>query len=222
MNQNQFFWLLFSFILTIMIFSYIVRDNPLFRIATYFFIGVSAAYVFVLIFYQIIIPKLILPFFSGDLSKILIQFIPLMLSILLIFKLNKQTSSIGDYPLAFLVGSGSVIILISAYSGTLIPMIDRITEPFSMSSLTISKIAGGLILVIGAISSLLFFQFSKKVDGENPSGFGKLLSISRKVGSVFIGITLGSIFAGVIISSILALIERLNFIVTFLYNLFIG
>jgi hypothetical protein len=33
-------------------------------------------------------------------------------------------------------------------------------------------------------------------------------------------LTLGSIFAGVIISSIIALIERSNFIVSFIYNLF--
>ena len=222
MNQDQFFWLLFSFILTIMVFSYIFGDNPLFRIATYLFIGVSAAYVFVLIFYQVLIPKLILPLFSGGINQTLIHLIPLTLSILLIFKLFKRTSSLGDLSLAFLVGSGAAIILTSAFSGTLLPMIDMITEPFSLNSLNFPKMVGGIILLIGAVSSLLYFQFSTITEGENQTVLTKILYYVKAIGTVFIGITLGSIFAGVIISSALALIERVNFIITFLYNLMIG
>ncbi len=222
MTQDTFFWLLFSFILTIMVFSYIFGDNPLFRIATYFFIGVSAAYVMVLIFYQVLIPKLILPLFTGDINQKAIHLIPIILSILLIFKLFKKTSSIGDISLAFLVGSGAAIILTSAFTGTLLPMIDMITEPFSLSSLNFPKLLGGIILLIGAISSLVYFQFSTIVNGEIQSVLSRVLHYIKTVGSVFIGITLGSIFAGVIISSVLALIERINFIITFIYNLVIG
>jgi len=156
MNQDQFFWLLFSFILTIMIFSYIFGDNPLFRIATYFFIGVTSAYVFVLIFYQVFLPKLILPLLTGDLNQKAIQLIPIILSSLLIFKLFNKTSSIGNTSLAFLVGSGAAIILTSAFSGTLLPMIDMITEPFSLNSLNFSNLMGGIILLIGAAVGTFF------------------------------------------------------------------
>ncbi len=222
MNQDQFFWLLFSFILTIMVFSYIFGDNPLFRIATYLFIGVASAYVFVIIFYQVLIPKLFMPFFIGDTNQRIIQIIPVFLSILLFFKLFKRTNSIGNISLAFLVGSGAAIILTSAFSGTLLPMIDMITEPFSLNSLNFQKLFGGIILLLGAISSILYFQFSSIAAADNPSIFSKFMHYSKKVGTIFIGITLGSIFAGVIISSVLALIERLNFIITFIYNLMGG
>ena len=222
MNQDQFFWLLFSFILTIMVLSYVFGDNPLFRIATYLFIGVASAYVFVLIFYQVLIPKLIMPLFTGDNEEKIIQIIPITLSVLLLFKLSKRTSSIGNISLAFLVGSGAAIILTSAFSGTLLPMIDMITEPFSLNSLNFQKFIGGSILLLGAISSLLYFQFSTIKASDNQSIFSRFLYYSKTVGTVFIGITLGSIFAGVVISSILALIERLNFIITFIYNLMSG
>lgn len=222
MNQDQFFWLLFSFILTIMVFSYIFGDNPLFRIATYFFIGVSAAYVLVLIFYQVFIPKLIMPLLTGDLNQRITHLVPIILSSLLIFTLFKRTSSIGRISLAFLVGSGAAIILTSAFTGTLLPMIDMITEPFSLKSLNFSKLIGGIILLVGAISSLLYFQFSKIVDGEYQSVLSRIFHYGKTVGTVFIGLTLGSIFAGVIISSVLALIDRVNFIITFLYNLMSG
>ena len=222
MNQDNIFWLLFSFILTIMVFSYIFGDNPLFRLATYFFVGVSSAYVLVLIFYQVIIPKLITPFISGNIYQMLIQLIPLTLSILLVLKLFKSTSHYGDYSLAFLVGSGAAIILIGAFAGTLMPMIDMITDPFSVKSFEFNRFTGGIILIIGAVSSLLYFQFSKSIDENVNPNLNKVYSILKSIGSIFIGIALGSIFAGVIISAVIALIERFNFIVTFIYNLFFG
>jgi hypothetical protein len=205
-----------------MILSYVFGDNPLFRIATYLFIGVASAYVFVLIFYQVLIPKLIMPLFTGDIEARIIQMIPITFSVLLFFKLSKRTSSIGNISLAFLVGSGAAIILTSAFSGTLLPMIDLITEPFSLNSLNFQKLMGGSILLIGAISSLLYFQFSTIKASENQSISSKFMYYSKTIGTIFIGITLGSIFAGVIISSVLALIERLNFIITFIYNLMSG
>ncbi|MDP2161129.1 MAG: hypothetical protein Q8K02_11640 [Flavobacterium sp.] len=222
MIQNQFFWLLLSFILTVMVFSYIFGDNPLFRIATYLFVGVSSAYVLVLIFYQILIPKLFMPLFSGDPNQRIIQLIPIVLSVLLFFKLSKKTSQIGDLSLAFLVGSGAAIILTSAFTGTLLPMIDMITEPFSIETISFQNFFGGIFILIGTISSLLYFQFTKRSSTKDSTGVSKILQYISQIGIVFIGITLGSVFAGVIISSVIALIERLNFIITFIYNLVIG
>lgn len=222
MIQNQFFWLLLSFILTVMIFSYIFGDNPLFRIAAYLFVGASSAYVLVLVFYQILVPKLIMPLFSGDNNQRIIQLIPIVLSILLLFKLSKKTSFVGDFSLAFLVGSGAAIILTSAFTGTLLPMIDMVTEPFSIDALSIQSFFGGIFILIGAISSLIYFQFSKRTSSTNSSIISKIFQTISQIGMIFIGITLGSVFAGVIISAVIALIERLNFIITFIYNLFFG
>jgi hypothetical protein len=222
MIQNQFFWLLLSFILTVMIFSYIFGDNPLFRIAAYLFVGVSSAYILVLVFYQILIPKLIMPLFSGDLYQSIIQLVPIFLSVLLFFKLSKKTSQVGDFSLAFLVGSGAAIILTSAFAGSLLPMIDMITEPFSIDTLSFQNFFGGVFILIGTVSSLLYFQFSKRRSTKEMTGVSKILHAISQIGIVFIGITLGSVFAGVIISSAIALIERLNFIITFIYNLIIG
>jgi len=46
-----------GFILTLMIFSYLLGDNPLFRIAVYLFIGVSSGYAAVVVWYYVLIPK---------------------------------------------------------------------------------------------------------------------------------------------------------------------
>ena len=54
-------WLFISFVLTLLIFSYIFGDNPLFRLATYAFVGVSAGYLLVTILQQVLWPKLAAP-----------------------------------------------------------------------------------------------------------------------------------------------------------------
>ena len=222
MMENQFIWLLLSFILTIMVFSFIFGDNPLFRIATYFFIGVSSAYVFVLLVNQVIIPKLFLPFLSGDLNQRLPQFIPFLLSILLIFKLFKRTNQIGNISLAILVGSGAAIIFTSAFTGTIVPMLNMITEPFSLNSLSMQNFFSGFFLILGVISSLLYFQNISLIGTNTFQSSSKIMVITKYIGAIFIGLSLGSIFAGVIISSAIALIERINFVISFLYNFIIG
>ena len=220
--ENQFFWLFLSFILTIMIFSFIFGDNPLFRIATYFFIGVSSAYVLVLLVYQVVIPKLLLPLFSGGLNQRLLQFIPLLLSTLLIFKLFRKTNQIGNISLAILVGGGAAIILTSAFTGTILPMMNMVTDPFSFSSLSIQNFFSGIFLVLGVTSSLIYFQMSSLKENSSFQIPSKIKTITQYIGFIFIGISLGSVFAGVIISSAIALFERINFVINFLYSLIIG
>ena len=43
-----------AFLFTLMIFSYLIGDNPLFRVAVYIFVGVSAGYVAAVAFRQVI------------------------------------------------------------------------------------------------------------------------------------------------------------------------
>ena len=44
-DQINLFTGVISFLFTLLIFSYVLGDNPLFRVAVYIFIGVSAGYI---------------------------------------------------------------------------------------------------------------------------------------------------------------------------------
>ncbi len=56
-----------SFLFTLLIFSYLLGDNPLFRIAVYIFVGVSSGYVAAVVWWQVIWPRLIYPLiFESD------------------------------------------------------------------------------------------------------------------------------------------------------------
>ena len=80
MQSMDLIWTLVSFILTLLIFSYLLGDNPLFRVASYLFVGVTAGYVAVVVIYQVILPKLIWPLMEGNLLEKGLTLIPLVLT----------------------------------------------------------------------------------------------------------------------------------------------
>lgn len=92
-----------------MVFSYLIGDNPLFRFAIHLFIGVSTGIVTVVILYQVLYPRLVLPFINGNATQMVITMITLVLAILLLFKSSSQTASAGNIPSAFLLGAGAAL-----------------------------------------------------------------------------------------------------------------
>ena len=66
-----------AFIFTLMILSYLIGDNPLFRAAVYIFVGVSAGYVAAVAFHQVILTNLIFPLVYGAPEQKLLFLIPL-------------------------------------------------------------------------------------------------------------------------------------------------
>lgn len=219
MIESSIVWTLISFLLTIMVFSYFLKDNPLFKIATYLFVGVTSGYFAVILIYQVLVPKLIYPLYSGDSNQFIFVGIATFLCLLMLFKFSARHNRWGSIPLAILVGVGAATIISGAMFGTFFPQISAISDYFSFSNGNQGNFFLGLYVLIGSILTLLYFQFTSipgiKITGND----SRLYKILRTAGQVFIGITLGSIFAGVILSALMALIERFDFIFSFVSNL---
>jgi hypothetical protein len=78
-------------------------------------------------------------------------------------------------------------------------------------------INGGIILV-GTVTTLIYFQFGvRSQDGlVNKKPFW--MEIISWVGQGFIAIAFGALFAGVYAAALTAMIERLSFLVEFIYS----
>ena len=86
--------LIIGLILTLLIYSYIWGDNPLYRLAIHMLVGVSAAYAAVILVTQIFVPiyrELLTP--SG--SDLLTWIIPMGLGLLLLLKRLPRLSWMG-------------------------------------------------------------------------------------------------------------------------------
>ena len=96
-----------GFLLTLMIFSYLIGDNPLFRIALYIFIGVASGYAATVVWHYVLLPKLFQPLQTGDPNQLLLAIILLFFCISLLAKLAPRISWIGNFAMAILVGVGA-------------------------------------------------------------------------------------------------------------------
>ena len=71
--------------------------------------------------HQVLYPRLVVPLFEGNLGDRLLAFIPLVLGLLLLFKLSPRTAHLGNPSMAFLVGVGAAVAIGGAVMGTLFP-----------------------------------------------------------------------------------------------------
>jgi hypothetical protein len=208
-------------LMTIMILSYLVGDNPLFRVATHIFIGVAAGYAGVIAWDSVIRPNLVSPVVAGGLSGLLDYrvLVPLILVILLLFKLWPITTKVGSIPMAILVGVGAAVVLGGAITGTLIPQTRAAMLSLSMSDMPadlgaspIEHLVNVLIMLLGTISTLFYFHFSVPKREDVPQTVSRIITILKASGRVFIAITFGAMYAGALMAAIIALAERFQFL----------
>jgi hypothetical protein len=219
-----------GFLLTLMVLSYLIGDNPLFRVAIYIFIGVSAGYAAAVAWHQVLYPRLIVPLLSGSLADFLLTIIPLVLALLLLLKLSPRTARLGTPSMAFLVGVGAAVAIGGAVLGTLFPQSSVFFRLPGFNSLSpelaqlfnstvpkanLEKFFEGGVMLLGTVTTLVYFHFGAKATASGPQR-SKLVSGLGWVGQVFIAITFGVLFAGVFMAALTALIERMVFIITFL------
>jgi hypothetical protein len=214
-----------AFIFTVLIFSYLIGDNPLFRIVTYFFVGVSAGYIASVAFWQVLWPRLFLPLASGTPDAQLLVVIPLAFSGLILMKASTRLSKLGSPAMAYLVGASAAVAIGGAVIGTLLPQMLATINIFDLRVATSHNIAfvevifnGGFILV-GVVTSLTYFHFGARPLQDGSIRRMGLIELLAWFGRIFIAITLGVIFAGVYSAALTAFIERINFLITFFGSL---
>jgi len=213
-----------SFLVTILILSYIIGDNPLFRAAVYVFVGAAAGYVAAVSWNEVINPSLVQPIWTGTIFSNPGQvalIIPLLGSALLLFKVSPRLSHLGQLPMAYLVGVGAAVTIGGAVLGTLLPQIGATLNGFDLSVAgtsgadTAFMFLNGIVVLIGVIGTLVYFQFgaSQKADGTVKRNV--VVNILSWVGRVYIAVTFGVLFAGVYMAALTALIERMDSIRSF-------
>jgi len=220
--------ILIGFFFTLLVFSYILGDNPLFRLTLHLFIGVTAGYAAMVAIYSVILPRLAVPLLSNNTGEQLLTLIPLLLSILLLTKIVPQLSRLGNVSMAFLVGVGAASAIGGAVTGTLFPQTTASINLFDLQAIQTSgrnlwfQLVNSLIILIGTITTLAYFHFGTQARLNKVANRRAGIESLGQIGQLFIAITFGVLFAGVYSAALSALIERLTFIVDFLKPLLLN
>ena len=157
-------WL--SVLMTLCILSYLYGDNPFYKIAEHIFVGVSAGYIFALTWWDQIWPNLFGRLFPSyvdagfDFSPSYI--IPLILGIFMLFRLIPSLSWLARFPIAFIVGMAAGLKVYVYINSNILMQIQNSAIDFSKSG---GEIFNHILILVGVISSLVYFFFSKEHKG---------------------------------------------------------
>lgn len=198
--------------ITVCIFSSLLRDNPLYRLAEHLFVGVSAGYYFSAIaFHQVLKPNFLARLFpslfgsgmSAQPEYLLI--IPGILGLLIFSRLSGRYTGLSNISVAFVMGVVSAITLVTSVKEYLLPQIQKAFVPLYIPG-NVFLSGSNVILLVGTVSCLFYFFFS--IDQSRP--WVKGLS---GLGLGFLMISFGASFGATVMGRVSLLIGRFQFLI---------
>lgn len=189
-----------GFVLTLFIYSYLLGDNALYRIAVHIMVGVTAGYAAVVALQEIFIPLFQQLAANLTAPANALWVIPLALALLLLLTWVRPVAWMADGAVGALVGVGAAVGLVGVITGTLLPQI--LNEPAEDPIL-------GLLAAIFTVCALLYFQFTGPATTEGDLVQPGWRRAVNGVGQGVLMVTFGALFAGAINTSLILFIDRL-------------
>ncbi len=207
--------------MTLAVLSFLYRDNVVYKLSESVFIGVSAAYWMIVSFWTVLVPNLmgkLLPRLTQSwampgLSPVhdehwAINIVPLVLGVMLLWRLAPQGTWISRWPLAFIIGTTAGLKLVSFLQADFLSQIRASIKPLLVvdangSIVWLDSISSTLLLV-SMLAALTYFFFS----WEHQGVFGKV----SRIGVLVLMITFGAAFANTVMARIALLGIRFEFL----------
>lgn len=198
--------LLIGILLTLFIYSYLIGDNPLYRISVHLLVGVSAAYAVVVVVRQLLLPIWRQVQENPTSPDSLFWLVPILFVLMLLARRLPTVSWLGNTSLALLVGIGAAVSLVGSLTGTLWPQIIKVQPATPLQ---------GIIVALLTICTLLAFQFTALQPRSSGMWHPTIWQRSiTAVGHIVLTITFGALFAMLLSTGLILLAERLNFFLT--------
>lgn len=176
---------------TLAIFSFLYRDNPIYRLSEHIFIGISTGYTIAVQWHSVVKPNVVDKVMLGD----YLPLIPGILGIILLLRLVPNLQWLSRYPIALYIGVGAALNMIQYTQGFLIAQIQgTMLPPTSINN---------LLIIFGTLTSLTYFFFALE---------HKNLTRVSKVGIGFLMLSFGAAYGTTVMGRISLLISRFDFL----------
>jgi len=192
-------WIIAFF--TLALFSFLYKDNPYYKLAEHIFAGLSAGYYIGLVWHSVILQTMIDPMFKDGKWWL---FIPGLLGVMMFSRFFKGFHWVSRFALAFVMGNTAGIFLLSELHGKVMPQVQATMRSVNPDQ-GFGAVLLSLIIIVGVISTLIYFYFSKEHKG--------LLGGVAKLGIWFIMISFGAHFGYTVMARISLLIGRVQFLI---------
>jgi len=208
--------------LTLIMYSFLYRDNPLYKAAENLYVGVAMGYGAVIAWQQVLLPEVVEPVFlagSPDAFwyELKWRIVPIVLGAMLVTRLSRKHGWLSRYPIALMVGWAAGLGISVTIHSFVLTQLDAAVQPIQMAmaqpvagdlhSVTtlVFKGLGAIFVLVGTVAVLFYFFFSVK---HNRAG----RSFS-KVGIWFLMVSFGASFGYTVMGRISLLIGRVQFLI---------
>lgn len=204
-------WL--GFALTLLILSYLIGDNPFYRMAVNLLVGSAAALAVLIVIRNVFIPQ-----FQQLLALNLGALVGWLLAALLIVKMFSPNFWPGRLSLAMLVGVGVAVSIAGALTGTLLPLADITAFQLDLvgGNAVFEQLFSDVIVFIGVVCVLISFHYGARLLPDGKTERPVLFRWISYFGQVFIGVALGLMYGGALVASIGYLADRLTYLWSFI------
>ena len=185
--------------LTLMVLSFLYKENELFRLAEYLTVGLSAGYAFAAAL-RVFVNQALSPIFVDKSYSFII---PLALGTMFYLQFSKKYSYLYQLPLSLAIGYGLGVTVWSVMQTYFIAQVEATITPIGMSDPL--SLANSLILVAGTILSLSYFLVSREQTGV----WGHI----TRAGKYLILVSLGAVFGSTVLGRTALLIQRIQFLI---------
>jgi hypothetical protein len=187
--------------LTLAIFSFLYKDNPFYKFAEHLYVGVSAAFAILYTWAFDVWPMLVEPMFLGRGSASTadrwILAVPLLFGLLMLTRWVPKIAWLSRWAIALTVGIAAGLGITGQIQGILLPQVAGTLVPLTTFD--------NILMVVGVISTLVYFYFSIAQKGA--------VKVGSRLGMIFIMVAFGASFGYTVMARISLLIGRLNFLV---------
>jgi len=201
--------------LTLFIFSFLYKDNPLFKLAENLYVGVSVGYTIVKTYDTVIVYLIWKPIVENKEWSLLI---PVAIGLLMLTRYVPKAAWLSRYAFAFIVGVGSGLAIPRTISSFILKQIEDTVRPlmmlvpgegvtFTWSLLNPASSLNTIVILIGVSSVLFYFFFSVEHTGP-----GKAVA---RTGILFLMIAFGAAFGYTVMARMSLLIGRLTDLIEF-------
>ena len=201
--------------LTLFIFSFLYKDNPLFKLAEHLYVGVSVGYTIVKTYDTVLVHLIWKPIVDNQEWTLLI---PVFIGLLMLARYVPKAAWLSRYAFAFIVGVGSGLAIPRTISSFILKQIEDTVRPllmlvpgeglsFTWSVLNPASSLNTIIILIGVSSVLFYFFFSVEHTGP-----GKAVA---RTGILFLMVAFGAAFGYTVMARMSLLIGRLTDLIEF-------
>lgn len=204
--------------LTLMVFSFLYRDNPLYKLAEHIFVGATAAYAMALGFWTTLWPNGLARLVPAaarvtDPGAVLgradpLMLIPLALGLLMLCRLHPRLAWLSGWPTAFAIGTSAGYNLVRVLRSDFLAQIEAgIRPPLAVvgaRGLDVGASVSALLVLGGTVCGLVYFIYTR----EHRGALGRM----ARVGILFMMVTFGTSFGYTVMSRVALLISRFRFL----------